>query len=331
MCSPLISVIVPVYNAEKTLEKCLQSLQKQTYSHIEFILVNDGSIDRSGEICDQYAKMDTRFCVIHQQNQGVAAARNAGLSVATGDWFGFVDSDDYLEFDMYAYLLSLAQQYGADIAQCGVFWEEANVQRELPSPSQELCIETGREPLPSIFWQYFSHYTWSKLFAKHVVHNLTFNMTYVIGEDVLFNLMALRNAERVVLGEKAQYHYWQNPESACHAVVNKQKLISARRMFLFAEHEFRNRQSIARFCRESNLRNNLDICSKIVCNGLSEQYKELIDLIRQEMRVACCTEFINLKFSTRERLKSALIGYFWPVYRIGLPIWKKIKDLDSGS
>lgn len=100
-----ISIIVPVYNVEKYVEKCIQSLINQSYKNIEIILVDDGSNDRSNKIIDEYAKVDSRILTIHQRNKGVSAARNAGLKVATGEYVGFVDPDDYVDYQMYETML----------------------------------------------------------------------------------------------------------------------------------------------------------------------------------------------------------------------------------
>ena len=106
--NPLISVIVPVYKVEKYLNKCVQSIVNQTYKNLEIILVDDGSPDNCPEMCDEWAKKDSRIKVIHQENAGLAEARNSGISVATGEFFMFIDSDDYAEPDMIELLLNLS-------------------------------------------------------------------------------------------------------------------------------------------------------------------------------------------------------------------------------
>ena len=118
MKEPKISVIVPVYKVEPYLRKCLDSIVNQTYRNLEIILVDDGSPDNCGAICDEYAAGDGRIRVIHQENGGVSSARNAGLSAVTGEWVGWVDSDDWIEPDMYEYLLKNALEQNADIAVC---------------------------------------------------------------------------------------------------------------------------------------------------------------------------------------------------------------------
>lgn len=116
-----ISIIVPVYKVESYLSRCIDSILAQTYQNFELMLVDDGSLDRCGEICDNYAKKDDRIKVIHQPNRGVSAARNAGLDLATGDYIGFVDSDDYISINMYSDMIKLLEVNGLDIIICTAF------------------------------------------------------------------------------------------------------------------------------------------------------------------------------------------------------------------
>ena len=115
MSKPLISVIVPVYNVEKYLGKCVDSILAQTYENLEIILVEDGTRDGCGAICDAYAAKDPRVRVIHKENGGLSSARNAGMDIARGEYFGFVDSDDWIEPETYETLLNLAEKYNADL------------------------------------------------------------------------------------------------------------------------------------------------------------------------------------------------------------------------
>ena len=114
----MISVIVPVYKTEEYLERCVNSILNQTYKDIELIIVDDGSPDKCPAICDTFAQMDERVKVIHKVNGGVSTARNAGLEIATGDYIAFVDSDDYIELDMYEKMISKAVEYDCDVVMC---------------------------------------------------------------------------------------------------------------------------------------------------------------------------------------------------------------------
>lgn len=322
MGNPKLSVIVPVYNVEEHLKRCLDSLRCQNYPNLEFVLVDDGSTDGSGRICDEYAAVDARFQVIHQENAGAASARNAGLDAATGGWIGFVDSDDYIEPDMYSYLLELAQRHNADIVQCGLLWEEGDQHEICNTAEQEMCIALD-EPIPTELWKYFANSSSNKLFSRERIDSKKFNSAFIIGEDFLFNLQILSDSHKVALGTKAAYHYVQNTNSVCHAAVNSVTLESMRNMLLYAEKLFASRESLVRFCRDQRMNNNFDICSKLVCAEMASQYTELVDTIRQEMRMLWHTGYETRALSSKEKIKCFLIGYAWGIYQFGLPRWKK--------
>lgn len=326
-----ISVIVPVYQVEAYLPCCLDSILAQTYSNLEIILVDDGSQDRSAEICEMYAKKDSRIKVIHQRNQGVSAARNAGLAIATGEWVGFVDGDDWINPEMYEYLLNLAVMYQSNLVQCGIYYEEGGTQEILYTPDEIQQIDLRENPSVDVFRRYFANSSCCKLFRRKRTTGLFFNLNFPIGEDVLFSLSALSLCGSTVFGNQVYYHYRQNANSAVHTIIDAGRLDSARQMFLYAEEKFNRCGIIAGFCRNNRLRNNLDICSKIICNHIEETHSSLIKEIRQEMRTLCCNCFAETNFSGKEQLKSFLIGYFWMGYRWGLPKWKKLHRCRSAN
>ena len=135
--SSKISVIIPFYKTEVFASRCIESVLSSSYQNLEIILVDDGSPDRCGEICDSFQARDPRVRVIHQRNQGVSAARNQGIAAATGDYLAFVDSDDYIEPDMYETLLAAAQQHDADIVQCCHIRHQENKVPAIPTCSAE--------------------------------------------------------------------------------------------------------------------------------------------------------------------------------------------------
>ena len=130
----LISIVIPVYNVENLLDKCLYTVTNQTYNALEIILIDDGSTDNSGKICDEWAKKDSRIRVLHKNNEGVPKARNDAFKIAKGDFIGFVDPDDWIEEDMYEVLLLTLKKYSADIAICG-FEEELNGVKKIIIPN----------------------------------------------------------------------------------------------------------------------------------------------------------------------------------------------------
>lgn len=202
-----ISVIVPVYSCEEYLPALLDSVLAQTYQNLEIILIDDGSRDGSGAVCDAYAGKDSRIRVIHQENHGVSHARNRGLELATGDAVSFIDSDDTLEPNMYELLVKTMQEHEADIAHCGyqhIVGEEIRLvhdtKRVIPQNNREAldCFVSGR---------LFGGGLWNKLFRVELIGELQFREDLKINEDILFNFQAFRKAEKTVFADFALYHY----------------------------------------------------------------------------------------------------------------------------
>ncbi len=203
-----ISVIVPVYNVENYIDKCVESIVGQTYQNLEIILIDDGSTDNSGKKCDDWSKKDDRIIVIHKKNGGLSDARNAGLEIATGDYIGFVDSDDWIDREMYEKLYLELSKSNCNIALCEFLeTEEDDAQSEKNTARYEFC---GRELLEHMFKgklvPYVTYSVWKCLYRKSVIADLTFpkGRDY---EDVLFTTKAFWGQERiVVLGEKLYYY-----------------------------------------------------------------------------------------------------------------------------
>ena len=210
---PLISVIIPVYNAQKYLRQCVDSVLAQTYRNLEIILIDDGSTDNSGKLCDEYAQKDPRVQVIHQTNDGVSAARNAGLKAAKGQYIGFADADDFTEPDMYAYLLELLQRTRSDIARC-----EAYGLAPLPLKREVLPAAQALEA----FFPYV--YLWNMLFARHVITGACFDEKIAFGEDMKFCTQAFARAAQVAYGPEQKYHYIVSETSATQQRFNAKKL-----------------------------------------------------------------------------------------------------------
>lgn len=215
MTRPKISIIVPIYNVEPYLRQCLDSLVGQSYEDLEFILVDDGSPDGCPAICDEYARQDSRVRVIHQPNGGVSAARNAGLAAATGEWIGWVDPDDWIEPDMYAYLLENALAYGADVAVCGrwerypdrdVFWgwEEVQVWDQEQTIAQLLEDRALR------------NYLCDKLWRRELFDGVRFPEGEIF-EDITVTCRLLLKTKTVLALPGAKYNYRQRSDSIVKA------------------------------------------------------------------------------------------------------------------
>lgn len=226
-----ISVIIPVYNSEQYLEKCLLSIMNQTYSDLEILCINDGSTDRSGEILSVLAQQDSRLQVITQENSGVSVARNRGLELATGEWVSFIDSDDELEQDMYETLTSLALQYDADIAHCGYRRMCLDGTHKDVMGTGNLLIQTSAEASECLIKGiYFSGGLWNKIFQRTLLSALRFDPTLTINEDVLFNVQAFKRAQTIVFWDIPKYHYFERTQSTCictNEIIQRQNIIRA--------------------------------------------------------------------------------------------------------
>lgn len=183
----MISIIVPIYDVEQYIEKCIDGLIAQTYQDIEIILVDDGSPDRCGEICNQYAETDKRIVVIHQKNQGVSAARNAGLNVAKGEYIGFCDPDDYVEPDMYRRLYKEMIDAEAQMAVCDYRIKYLDG-KEIVPPKRKVTVLNQKEALYH-FWDMpgtIGHGVWNKLFTREICNHVRFNVRLKATEDAEF-------------------------------------------------------------------------------------------------------------------------------------------------
>lgn len=257
-----ISVIVPVYKSEDVLKRCVDSILSQTYKNLEVILVDDGSPDASGRICDNYAEYDSRVRVIHKRNSGVAAARNSGLDIATGEYCTFVDSDDYIDSHMYQSMMKIMEQYKCDLVMCDCIKEYINKKERYTHN-----IRSGYYNREQIEKEYFPHLlmmpnveypptisNWLCLYKrKEEIREKNFdksNLRYEEGirfsEDLLFGGELIYHT-RSFYYMKGQcfYHYWMNPKSATHTFVSdkwkdykKLHMIIKKRFLLCKEYDF---------------------------------------------------------------------------------------------
>lgn len=220
-----VSIIIPVYNAEKYLEKCIQSACSQTYSELEIICVDDGSSDLSAKILDDCKSKDSRIKVIRQSNHGESAARNRGLGAATGDYIGFMDCDDWIEPEMYENLVREIEGEGADIAISGWYSEEEGKSTLIKNEKKVDGKVFSGEKLLRYLYERDSYrsfaYMWDKLYKREILTDgdgcpILFDEGLRLGGDVLFLGRVALNVRKAVYTDKAFYHYRQRPDSGCH-------------------------------------------------------------------------------------------------------------------
>ena len=213
----MISVIVPVYNVEPYLRKCLDSIINQTYKDMEILIVDDGSTDGSGDICDEY-KTDKRVRVFHTENRGLSCARNVGLDNAKGDWIGFVDSDDWIEPEMYELLLKGAEETGADIVECGVFVEFKARTIQIPA-IQDIVCET--DAIEALIRRKIKNQVWNKTWKADCYTDIRFpeGCNY---EDISTVYKIVQKAR--VTGINGNYYHWRQRASSISHRHNKKDL-----------------------------------------------------------------------------------------------------------
>ena len=203
----IISVIVPIYNVEKYLNKCVSSIINQTYKNLEIILVDDGSPDNCPKMCDEYASKDSRIKVIHKLNGGLSDARNAGLDIAKGEYIVFVDSDDYIHSEMISILYDVIVKTEANIVQCNFRKVKDNEYVEANTNSYEIFTFNTEQALESLIKENpLKQVVWNKLYKKEIFNELRFEVGKV-NEDDFFTYQAFAISNKVSYINKELYYY----------------------------------------------------------------------------------------------------------------------------
>ena len=222
--NPLVSIIIPVYNSEAFLKKCIQSAIFQSYKNIEIILINDGSIDLSGEICDYFSSIDSRVITIHKNNGGLVSSRKTGLKASTGEYVLYIDGDDWIELDLIENYINQVIKHNADVVVSShivnLEGREDVLMNNFPSGVYDKdklrsiiypkMLYTGKFSQFGIF-----SYAWGKLYKKEILleHQLKINETITIGEDALCLYPTLLDTNILVIMEQPGYHYRQRADS----------------------------------------------------------------------------------------------------------------------
>ncbi|MBO7303606.1 MAG: glycosyltransferase [Clostridia bacterium] len=297
-----ISVIVPIYNLEEYAENTLAAILSSTHKNLEVIAVNDGSTDKSADIIKKFADTDTRLKPIFKENGGVSDARNAALSVATGEYIGFVDGDDIPDSDMYEYLLRAAVEYRADIIQCAMV--EGGV--TVASPKREVITEKPFKDKK--FYRHFSGGCCSKLYRRELIKDLCFPTDLKLGEDMYFNVSALLGAKRAVLLPDAKYGYTKREGSATASHAPEDYLNS----LASAQRDFGTQRATRAFIRAEKLKTLADKASRSVRRG--DNLSELTDTRRAIRKNAVWVAFTP-RLTPRLKAKLLLLAYFPKTYR----------------
>jgi glycosyltransferase involved in cell wall biosynthesis len=288
MGNDLISIIIPVYKVEEYLEKCIESVLKQTYTNLQIILVDDGSPDNCGKICDEYAKKDSRIEVIHKVNGGLSDARNVGIAKAKGKYIGFVDSDDYIKEDMYEILINLIKEYDADVSICNLYdvIDGKEYIRNNENGIQEYSrLEILKEVLLD---KNIQSYAWNKLYKKELFDEIK----YPIGkkyEDIGTTFYVFEKCNKIVVTSKPEYYYLKRSDSLVNNVTESTVLdytdIIIQR-YLYTQKNIEELRKYNNYYLAKTLitaHNDIELLGSI-SEKMQEKYKELYNLVYNIMK-----------------------------------------------
>ena len=316
MRTPLISVIIPVYNVEKYLHRCLDSVIAQTYQNLEIICVDDGSVDESGKICDQYAVRDAHIKVIHQENQGPSAARNRGLDAAEGEYIAFVDSDDYILEDMYKKMLDKLLNYNVDLCVCQWQYEFSDGRQVVKKKNIDPTIYGRKTSLEFARFLYRGNYengvvvaAWNKLYRRALLDTIHFEGR--IHEDDAFNGRIMAKNISVYVMEEQFYVYAQNGDSLTNKPFSANKFffldVLAERRELFKSDAFIRQETELLYCNMY-----IEYCLRARKDGVAVSHPERYRQIFRKMFSSLRREGkANIKF----RLRMMLFSFSPSLYR----------------
>lgn len=322
--TPLISIIVPVYNVEPFLAKCLDSILAQTYKNLEIIAVDDGSTDQSGSICDLYAEKYERIRVIHKENGGLASARNAGIDVARGAWLGFVDSDDYIEPEMYEKLLNAAVSNGCSLSVCGinyVFDDGKIVPKANIEPDQVFDFSHAITEMNT--YRLFDMGAWSKLYKAKLFDGIRFPEGK-LSEDFFIMYKLFDRAQNIAFVSDACYNYYQRKNSITKSKhINNDFLEAAYEQMLYLD---KNHPSLAVVAHAAYASAALTVYDFYIKNGVlcpKTEIRKFKKIIKDNL------EYIknNTSFSSTKKIQFTIFLTSTCMYNIFFKIYRSIKRI----
>lgn len=232
----LISVIVPIYNVEKYLRKCVDSIINQTYKNLEIILVDDGSPDNCPKICDEYAKQDIRIKVIHKENGGLSDARNAGMKVARGEYISFIDSDDWIKPEMIEGMYNRMIEDKSDLVSSGVIWVDVDGTEIRTATVSENCVLNTEQAMKELINDgKLKQHVWNKLYKADLIKNILFDKGKY-HEDVFWSYKVIGEAKRVSIDKNSYYFYVQRSKSIMGEKYSAKRLDALDAMKLRCEY-----------------------------------------------------------------------------------------------
>lgn len=308
---PLVSIIIPVYNVERYLRRCLDSILLQTYYNLEIILVDDGSTDSSGEICDEYAEKDSRISVIHKENGGLSDARNAGIEAASADYIAFIDSDDYVEKQYVQRLAGILLKNNADIAICGYYCGKREKFPEIKRYHRKIQCFDSKVMLKNWHGKYKHVETaaWNKLYKKvlFVENNIYYPVGYIY-EDVQTTHLLVNKALKIVLTNEKLYYYYHRKDSIMQT-ISEEKMKACiyaqnKRLKFFKDNGYR--EAYERLAVKRQKQYMLNYLNSVMVKDMEKTKAEMLSLYNESYKRVCSFDEIRIW----ERLLFFMFRYF---------------------
>lgn len=302
---PLISVIVPVYKVEDYLPRCVDSLLAQTYDNLEIILVDDGSPDNCGSICDEYALRDPRIRVIHKENGGLSSARNAGIDIAAGDYLGFVDSDDWVVPQAYEWLLGMALEENVKLV-CAGRYDYSSWSQELKTglcPAKREVI-SGEELARRIFlWDNVDSAAWDKLYHRSLFREIRYPVG-VVSEDLPTTYRIGLNAQRVGMLDKPVYYYFHRDGSITTAAFSPKALQPSDHTAVILEQIRKDHPTLLQEAEAFHISHLGYVCMvmEIAGNDVLQKYRTEYNKKRSQLRKLLLPILTNPLIGKKDRL-----------------------------
>lgn len=320
--NPLISIIIPFYNDEKWIRKCLNSVQNQTYQNLEIILINDGSKDKSPQIVQEYCNLDGRFHIIHQRNQGLSAARNAGIANSIGEYISFIDADDYVSKDYVSYLFGLLKKdhFRSPLAICsykevyddsGITYTSANNSESVSSGKQ--CLEM------MCYGRLVSTCAYAKL-GKRSLYNDHFFPEGEIYEDLGSTYTLFEQSPRVLCGFKANYFYQIHSNTILSQEFSTKRLIALHFVDTLASSVTFKFPDLENATQALQISIRLSLIDQINDNQYTQVQKEMVRYIHNHKMAV----LLNHKYPLIKRLAVLFLLISTPLYKSAFHIYRKL-------
>ncbi len=324
----LISVIVPAYNIEKYIGRCLESIINQTYADLEIIVVNDGSSDNTGDVIDSYARRDRRIIAIHKKNGGVSSARLEGLKRASGEYIGFVDGDDYIEAEMYEVLMNNAIKYKASISHCGykMIFPDGH-ELLFHGTKDEIQFDHLRSLYELLEGSRVEPGLCNKLYHKSVIsqfmHDNIWSSDIRINEDLLMNYLIFKKADNSIYLDIPYYHYILREGSASTSHVERYKLLDPLKVISLILEDVKNETTLEQVVFNRYMRCLINIANqKEWLDDAVNAKNTLKDSVKKDKRFRKYT-------SVKLKLMIICTAYFGEIYRLIRRLYDKLSGANN--